>query len=190
MKRPMSKLDQRGASAGGDVVGGNKTVVNNYSQERRLSKIERLKERLKGEVETGECRQETIDRLQDFYKRIPEDGIVGLEAKLEAADRSNQLLIALDMKEKFSKLLEKWSLYFSAQEIFVHLLAKAEYKFSMQIRPLIPHLNQVEVDELVEEKIINPAIEEIGAEIFSLDHQTAMGMIFWLAEQCRIRWHQ
>jgi hypothetical protein len=186
----MPKVDQRGAVASGDIVAGNKTTINNFPAQPKLTKIESLKERLKGEVEAGEFRQETIDRLQDFYKRIPADGVVGLEAKLEVAGRSHQLMIALDMKEKFSKLLEKWSLYASAQEIFVHLLARAEYKFSHHIYPMSNALSHVQVDELVEDKIISPAIEEIGADIFSLDHQTAMGMIYWLAEQCRIRWHQ
>jgi len=182
-------VNQRGASAGNDLVGGNKTEIHNYPAQPKLTKLEQLKIRLQQEVADGRCSAEVIEQLQHFRKRRPADGVVGLEAKLQVSGRSSQLMTALEMKEQFAKLLERWSLYASAQEIFVHLLAMAEYKYSHQIFPLIGDLQGVAVDELIEEKIITPAIEEVGVEVFSLDHQTAMGMIYWLAEQCRVRWH-
>jgi hypothetical protein len=155
----------------------------------KLSKLEKLKERLQQEIaDDAKCHQ-TIDELLHFQKKVPEDGVVGLEAKLEVAGRSHQLMSALEMKERFAKLLERWSLYSSAQEIFAHLLAMADYKFGHQIRPLVGKLGHTEIDELIEHKIILPAIEDTGVEVFSLDHHTAMGMMYWLAEQCRVRWH-
>lgn len=184
-------INQKGAHAGGDVVGGNKTEIHKHSApSARSSKLEQLKLRLQNEVADGRCSSAVIEQLQLFQKRVPADGVEGLVAKLEVSGRSSQIITALEMKEQFAKPLERWSLYASAQEIFVHLLAMAEYKYSHQISPLVPMLDQVSVDELIEEKIIVPAIEEVGIEVFSLDHRTAMGMIYWLAEQCRVRWHQ
>ena len=181
---------QKGASAGGDIVGGNKTeIINHSAAPPKLSKLEQLKAKLQQEVADGHCSPTIIDQLQKFQKKIPEDGVTGLEAKLEVAGRSEQLMLALEMKEQFAKLLDKWSLYASAQEIFVHLLAMAEYKYSHHIFPLISKIQPVEFDELIDQKIITPAIEEVGVDVFTLDHSTAMGMIYWLAEQCRVRWH-
>lgn len=183
-------VNQKGASAGGDVIGGDKTEIHNYtSAPLKLSKLEKLKAKLQKEVDEDRCSHDLIDGLKNFYKKIPDDGVTGLEAKLEFSGRSSQLMAALEMKEQFAKLLEKWSLYASAQEIFAHLLAMADYKYSHQIHPLIPHFRAVEIDEMIDQKIITPAIEDVGIDVFSLDHHTAMGMIYWLAEQCRVRWH-
>jgi hypothetical protein len=183
-------VNQKGASAGGDVVGGNKTEIHNYpTSPPKLSKLEKLKARLQQEVDDGHCSPEVIEQLKSFHKKVPGDGVSGLEAKLEFSGRSAQLMTALEMKEQFAKLLEKWSLYASAQEIFVHLLAMADYKYSHHIHPLVAQMQSVEIDELIEQKIIAPAIEEVGVDVFTLDHRTAMGMIYWLAEQCRVRWH-
>jgi hypothetical protein len=94
------------------------------------------------------------------------------------------------MKEMFVKLLEKWSLYASAQEIFAYLLAKAEYNFNYLIHPKIDPANVVEINQLIHDKIVMPTIEQCGASVFTLNHGVAMGMLYWLAEQCFIRWHQ
>jgi hypothetical protein len=182
-------VNQKGASAGGDIVGGNKEVHHHVAPAVRRSKLEKLKQRLQEEIAIGQCSVETIEQLQNFQKKVPADGVVGLVAKLEKSGRSAHVMTALEMKEQFAKLLEKWSLYVSAQEIFAHLLAMADYKYSHQILPLVSSLEPVSLDELIDKKIISPAIEEVGVEVFSLDHHSAMGMIYWLAEQCRVRWH-
>jgi hypothetical protein len=90
----------------------------------------------------------------------------------------------------FVKLLEKWSLYASAQEIFAYLLAKAEYEFNYLIYPKIAESNVVEINQLVQELIVVPTIQECGTSVFTLNHGVAMGMLYWLAEQCFVRWHQ
>lgn len=185
----MLNVNQKGATAKGDLVGRDKTEIHHHHSSTKLSNIDKLKARLQEEVAQGRCSSDFMEQLQRFKKRVPEDGIVGLQAKLEIAGRSDQVLLAFEMKEQFAKLLEKWSLYGSAQEIFIYLLAMAEYKYSHQIFPQIANLAPVSIDELIDQKIITPAIDEVGVDVFSLDHQTAMGMIYWLAEQCRVRWH-
>lgn len=182
--------NQKGAQAGRDLVGRDKVDIHNYPPPVRQSKLDKLKQQLRSEVADGVCTQEVIERLQAFRARIPEDGIIGLEAKLEKAGRSSQVATALEMKEQFAKLLARWSLYASAQEILADLLSRAEYKYTHQIHPLSDQISAVAVDELIDEKIITPAIEDLGVDILSLDHKTAMGMIYWLAERCLVRWHQ
>lgn len=182
-------VNQTGASSAGDLVGRDK-ISHHHPPPLPLSKIEKLKARLQQEVADGACSAELIEELKRFHKLVPADGVVGLEAKLEVAGRKSQVLLALEMKEQFAKLLEKWSLYGSAQEIFAHLLAMADVRYATQIFPLVGALPAVDIDELVDQKIIGPAIEEVGVDVFMLDHHTAMGMVYWLAEQCRIRWHE
>lgn len=183
--------NQKGANAGRDLVGRDK-VENNYfyASPGGSAKVDKLKAKLQQEIDQKRQVIALIDRLKSYQPVEPEDGIKGLEAKLEKAGRSPQKLSALRMKERFAKLLERWSLYGSAQEIFVHVLALAELRFTTSIYPHVGNLDNIQIDEMVEQKILTPIVEEIGVEVFSMDHMEAMGMIYWLAEQCRIRWHQ
>ncbi len=112
-----------------------------------------------------------------------------MQAKLKVAGREDEYLEAIEKKEQFAKLLERWSLYASAQEIFAYLLAKAEYEFTYVIRPQIATISKVQVNELVRDRIVAPTVEECGATVFTVNHSTAMGMVYWLAEQCFVRWH-
>ena len=131
-----------------------------------------------------------VEGLQRFYSRKSVDGIDGLEAKLTAGGRSHELFDALEQKERFSKLLDKWSLYASAQQIFAYLLAKAEHEFRLIVLPQITLLDEVCINQLVSERIVYPLVDEVGDGVFNVDPGIVMGMIYWLAEQCFVRWHQ
>lgn len=185
-----SKVNQKGASANGDIVAGNKTENHYHASSAPAANIvEQLLNRLKEEVERNEQVRHTIESLQRFQTQRADDGITGLEAKLKAANREHELIDALEKKELFAKLLEKWSLYASAQEIFAHLLAKAEYEFNYFIR-LQSDKTELEINQLVNDRVVVPTLTVCGAGTFLLDHSTVMGMVYWLAEQCYIRWHK
>lgn len=185
-----SEVNQSGATAGGDVIGGDKVIHNHHPASQKLSKLDELKKQLELEIQSGKTSCDEIEQLTHYKKPIAHDGVVGLEAKLNTANRSAQYRFALESKERFAKLMEKWSLYASAQEILVYLLARAENRFTLQIAPQIAALSPVAIDELIEEKIVTPTVEDVGVSPVSFDHGTAMGMVYWLAEQCRVKWHQ
>lgn len=183
------KVDQAGAAAHGDIVGRDKHEHHHYPIERSTGVVEQLPEKLQHEVANNEHVKNTIEALAYFHSRRSHDGVDGLEAKLEIANRSDEYLDAIEKKELFAKLLERWSLYESAQEIFAYLLAKAEYEFTYVIRPQLPGMSKVRANELVRDQIVVPIVEECCTSVFSINHSTAMGMIYWLAEQCFVRWH-
>lgn len=81
-------------------------------------------------------------------------------------------------------------MYSSAQLIFSHILAKAEIEFTQIIYPQIPTKSEVEINILVLQRIVNPIVEECGDDLMSINHNLVQGMIYWLAEQCFVRWHQ
>lgn len=188
------RRNQSGASAGGDIVGGDKVTRTDLHFEFRrcgaASKIEALKARLAEEMQNDRTASELIDGLQEYHRRRrPHDGIEGLEGKLRAAARDTEILDAYEQKEMFAKLLAKWSLYASAQEIFLHLLSLAVHEFRMSIQPLLGQLDRQGYNELVTQKIVMPLIEEVGDGVMSLDALVTMGLYYWLAEQCFVRWH-
>jgi hypothetical protein len=185
-------IDQSDATANGDIVGGDKSTTHHhhYSADQRTGLIEQLMHRLADEIKNDQRVRDMVENLQRFYNRKSVDGIDGLEAKLTAGSRSHELLDALEQKERFSKLLEKWSLYASAQQIFAYLLAKAEHEFRFMVLPQITILNEVCINQLVSERIIYPLVDEVGDGVFNVDPGIVMGMIYWLAEQCFVRWHK
>lgn len=176
--------NQQDARAGGNIVGRDNATV-----EAKKGMIEKLLLRLKEQYECSEQTQTTIDELARYHCRRSPDGISGLQAKLEASGRSQYYDEAIEKKEMFSKLLERWSLYSSAQLIFVHVLAKAETEFTLVIYGQIPQKTPEEINALVIERIVNPIVEECSSELMSVNHNLVQGMVYWLAEQCFIRWH-
>jgi len=183
-------VDQTGASAGADIVGRDKITNYNLLPAKPTNKIDLLLEKLGKEIELNERARDTLDSLSRFHKKRAIDGVEGLEAKLKAGGREYEIYDALEKKELFSKMLERYSHYASAQEILACLLARVEYSFQSFIYPQVDGLSIVEVNELVDAKIIEPTIDDCGAGVLSMDHSVAMGMVYWLAEQCYVRWHK
>jgi hypothetical protein len=186
----LSTVTQAGSTVLGNQVGGNFNQTNNYqSAQNGATVIEKLLAHLQDEVEKELHCSEMLIRLQRYHGGKALDGIKGLEAKLVHAGRADELEDALERKESFSKLLESWSLYSSAQEIFAHLLAKAEHLFNSEILPDIGTLQISEVNRRVNQLIVEPTVHECGASLFKIDHYVAMGMVYWLTEQCFVKWH-
>ena len=177
--------NQQGAQAGGSIAGRD---YNNF--EAKKSVVEKLLLKLQQQYQCSEETQTTIDELARYHTRRATDGIAGLEAKLKAGGRIDYYDEAIEKKEMFAKLLERWSLYSSAQQIFVHILARAENEFTQVIYGQIPQKTQEEINALVIERIVNPIVEECGGELMSVNHNLVQGMVYWLAEQCFIKWHQ
>jgi hypothetical protein len=185
-----NQVDQSRAEAKGDLAGRDiVTTTNVYQSSHSAGVVERLLESLHAEMKDDQRTSEIIDRLKRFYVQRSHDGVVGLEAKLEKSGRGASYLDAIEMKEMFAKLIERWSLYNSAQQILVHLLARAERQFNDIILPQAPKLDVIGVNKLMNVLIVDPTVLECGPTILEMDHNTAMGMIYWLAEQCFVRWH-
>lgn len=176
--------NQTNARAGGSVVGRDY-----YHVEAKKGSVEKLLHKLKEQYDRDEQTQTTIDELARYHSRRATDGIAGLEAKLGVSGRSAYYDDAIEKKEMFAKLLERWSLYSSAQEIFVHILAKAENEFTQVIYGQIPKKEPEEINAMVIDRIVNPIVEECGGDLMSLNHNLVQGMVYWLAEQCFIKWH-
>lgn len=182
----MNRVSQQHSNAGGDIVGRDKVTNYNAAPKGKIEKLlTKLQEQYDGDQET----QSIIDELARYHSRRASDGIFGLEAKLEAAGKSDSFLEAIEKKEMFAKLLQRWTMYSSAQLIFSHILAKAEIEFTQVIYPQIPEKSEAEINKIVIERIVDPIVEECSDELLAINHNLVLGMVYWLAEQCFIRWH-
>lgn len=156
------------------------------------SQIPGLLERLDKEISQNDaCVEGFIDDLQMFQDKRSSGTLVGLEEKLKAAERDDQLEGAQEKKELFAKLLAKMQHYPSAQKIFALFLARINDVFENHISPHAAALDRQEIDKIIEEKIILPTINDMGAgfEHFTLNHAHVRGMIYWLADRCYVRWN-
>lgn len=183
-------VNQGSARAGRDIIAGDQVIHQHNVPAVKATIVDQLLAKLQQELENSEKVQTIIDQLHRYYEKVSHDGVVGLEEKLKKANRHYQLPNALEKKELFAKLLEKWSMYVSAQDIFVFLLARAEHQFTSHVLPQIETLTEVQLNDAVTNRIIEPIVADCGASVFKLDHGIAMGMLYWLAEQCFIRWHK
>jgi len=189
-------VDQSKASAGRDNIGrdgydGDNVHGDKYVQAPQgpLSQIAQLKLRLQREMVDKDQFGGTIESLQRFERRVPSDGIIGLENKLEASGREDETFHALDEKERFAKLLTRWSLYTSGQEIFAYLLAEIDYKFRKFVTPRANSLDRLGLDALIDESVIRPILKDFDAAVFNINCADVEGMIYWLADRCFVRWH-
>jgi hypothetical protein len=179
-------VDQSRAAPSGDAVGRDKIVNHNST---RKSQIEGWLDKLAAERRDDVQVREFVDSIQYYLQPSPSDGISGLEAKLDHAGRSAQKKAALRKKEAFSKLLEAWRSYPAAQEIFAYFLTKIEATFEAHILPKLSSVPPAEIDQLISSQLVDPIIEEMGTGPFMLNYLHVHGMVYWLAEQCYIRWH-
>lgn len=182
----MNKVSQQRSNAGGDIVGRDKVTAYNEAPK---GKIEKLLMKLQEQYDNDQETQNVIDELARYHSRRASDGVFGLESKLDAAGKSDCFEDAIEKKEMFAKLLQKWTMYSSAQSIFSHILAKAEIEFTQVIYPQIPTRTEFEINALVIERIVGPIVEECSDDLIAINHNVVQGMVYWLAEQCFIRWH-
>lgn len=156
-----------------------------------LSQVTGLLERLDREISDGNaCVDGFIDDLQMFQDRRSTGGLVGLEAKLKAAERHDQIEGSQAKKELFAKLLARMQHYPSAQKIFALFLARINDVFETHIIPHVSTLDRERIDQIIEEKIVQPTLQDMGAgfEHFTINHAHVRGMIYWLADRCYVRW--
>ena len=189
-------VNQSEASAGRDIIGGDKHVnsaLHNHfhpAPSGRATVVEQLLEKLGAEIASNSQTATVVEELLYFYEKKSHDGVNGLKAKLEKAGRSDEYDRAIEKKEKFVKLLEKWSMFSSAQDIFVFLLARADNEYHSKILPHISLIDRASFNAIVDNNIVEPVVSDCGASVFKINHGTAMGMFYWLAEQCFVRWHK
>lgn len=177
-----------GASLQGDAIGRDKITNNNFSD--RKTQIDGWLDKLAAELREDTKIQALVDSLQYYFQQMPYDDVIGLEAKLERSGRESQKMSALRKKEAFSKLLAQWQAYPAAQEIIAYFLAKVEAAFEVSVVPILASASITEIDDAVKRELVDPVLKEMGCGPFMLNHNNVAGMVYWLAEQCYVRWHR
>lgn len=181
-------VNQRNANAGGNIIGRDDNSVVNINLIRN-ERVRELVTRLDREIASDEMRDQWIESLQFFEEPYAPDGIVGLEAKLNKCGRPDKLILALRHKELFVKFLSKYALYGAAQELLALCLHRVHQEFESHVHPVCGEATITEIDQIIASRVIKSVVEEYGLGTFALDHGLVLGMTYWLAERCYVRWH-
>jgi hypothetical protein len=177
-------------NAAGDILNTNSNnQIFNFKWGDEKSPIAAWMALLADEINTNKQVSDLIDTLQMYHEKHSHDGINGLEAKLIHSGRSSETSLALRKKELFGRLLVKYSMFDSAQQIFAYLLSKIEQDFRSYVLPNLSGSSSGQIDQLLGQYVIEPCATEIKSGVFCLNSAIAAGMVYWLAEQCYVRWH-
>lgn len=189
-------VDQSRSKVSGDQIAGDKfegdlhqTFNVALPKPRKPGRIEALIKTLREEMADKVELQHTMESLSRFERRVAADDVVGLKAKLQTGGRAGEYNFALNDKEDFTKLLVRMQRYGAAQEILGIILAEIDFKHRHLIEPRINELTKAQINQLVEDEIIKPLIDQLDVTEFGMTHSMAMGMIYWLAERCYVKWH-
>jgi hypothetical protein len=182
-----NSVDQSGASAGNKLIGRDDNSVTVYSGGNQH--VRELVKKLEVEIASERLKNELIDSLQFFEEPFAPDGVLGLEKKLEKSGQASKLPLALRHKELFAKFLSKYALYGAAQELLALCLHQIHQEFEAKIHSRCDGMSPQQMDELIITDVVNCIVKEYGFGTFALNHGLVLGMTYWLADRCYVRWH-
>lgn len=173
------------------VAGGNmnNTYFNFSNSVPGYSYMNTLIRRLKKEMADNNICKETLENLTHLSTRTSREKLIGLEKKLEAGNRTEDIDFAQDVKEAFYRKIKKTENYASAQEIYAYLLSEVCSRFVDHVYPcIIEGKSKSEVNFLIAKFVFEPIQCMLGENILKIFRTDIEGMLYFLTDNCHIKW--
>lgn len=187
-----NKVEQHGIISAGGVAG--RDIVNHYHNYPVIYKedliLKKLLEEHEAEKEIDCDYRKFSDELNKLFAKKISGKLRNLEEKLIAGDRSHLIETAIESKELVQKKIQRFSHYKSAQDIYTYLLTNIKIAFKHQIESKIKSnkFELHEIDQIVEEKIIEPFFQNIQGSSLLIDKVQIYGLLYLLTGNCHIQW--
>lgn len=182
-----TRSDQRGSRVSGHQAGRN-VIINAAECEPHLMKT--LIEMYKNELSKDSAFNQFIDSLQHYINKMPGDKVKNLKDKLKISGREDKIEEAESLKELFAKKLMKNRFSESAQHILSYILGRAYFLFQQNIRPMIENnKSNGEVDHAIYKEVIEVIFEELDENVLLMNYQEIIGVVYYLAGNCHVKWH-
>ena len=121
--------------------------------------------------------------------RTSREKLIGLEKKLEAGNRIEDIDFAQDVKEAFYRKIKRTENYASAQEIYAYLLSEVCSRFVDHVYPcIIEGKSKSEVNFLIAKFVFEPIQCMLGENILKIFRTDIEGMLYFLTDNCHIKW--
>lgn len=164
-------------------------VNKNYYAARERTAMARLVEQYLAETQADRTLSTWTEKLEHFLSNATSSDIRGLEEKLKASGRSDQLQVALVRKQSAYKAIMRQQGSKSAQTIYTFLLAEIVVNFEQSVLPLVQAKASREVvDTAMLEKVISPALQMLEDNPLMLNKLDIQGLVYFLAGNCYVRW--
>lgn len=162
-----------------------------FAPSQKAGRLQSLLQKFRYEYENNLQFREEIDELTYFRAQRDSDGVVGLENKLKAGERSDLIDEALEKKELFARKLGTLRHFKSAQRIFAYCLGRTEIIFKTEIGPMIQNgSSHQEIDNAILTKIYDPLLDELEGDEELTNYLLVQGMLFYLTGTCHVKWHK
>lgn len=175
------------STGGGDFAGRDMTKVQFTFSEGNLKE---LFKRFEQERSQNKLFDKVLEELEAFQRQKSNETVVGLEAKLKAANKSDELIeMAMELKESYAKKLEKSQLFESAQRINIFLLGYARTQFVTNVYPAIKNGGSDDkVNLLMNQYVIQPMLSMLEGDTYGFTPQDIHGILYFLTGNCFIKW--
>jgi hypothetical protein len=155
------------------------------------SRLNRLYRRMAEEANDPKL-TEYIGQLEIFTRVVQDEDVIGVQQKLEAATRGDEVTLGEAMKEMIFAEIRQNKFSRSFQQIYATLMGRVHALFTQFVTPAIQAgASRMEIDSLVFEKIIQPVAAELEdcPDCTDAPETTVRGMLYFLTGNCHIRWH-
>ena len=175
------------STGGGDFAGRDLTKMQITFSAGNLKELyKRFEEERRNNVHFNEV----LEELDVFQRQKSNETVVGLEAKLRAGKKTDELIeMAMELKESYSKKLEKNKFFESAQRINAYLLGYARTHFVTYVYPEIKKgSNDEKVNMLMNQYVIQPMLSMLEGDTYGFTPQDIHGILYFLTGNCFIKW--
>lgn len=186
---------QAGRNVSGRDVHDYSTTNNIYNHAspvvfRQDHRLRALVDEHEQEILKNETYKQFSMQLNNFLERKVEGKLRNLEQKLVDGKRDYLLDYALDVKERVSKKIMRFSHYKSAQELYTYILSNIRATFLHEISPRIKSgdFKSYDINGLVDDKIIQPVLESVYGCSLNIDKDELYGILYILTGNCYIEW--
>lgn len=192
-----NKVDQSNIQATGHVAARDVVTTSNHYHlpskpivHKENVKLRELIEEHENEIELDSEYKEFSNKLNDFLNRKVEGKLRNLEEKLTDGERDYIIEYAMEVKESVTKKIMLNSHYASAQKIFTYLLSniRASFLHGVTSRIKSGKFQGFEIDDLVKEQIIEPALASMDGCSLSLEIDEIYGLLYILTGNCYVEW--
>lgn len=177
---------QNNNNAHGDIIAGNKTV--NIYKPSGSEELNKLYEKLKADGIGDRSPGTFSGKLQHYLSARTDGDVRGLEEKLSASNRLDQLDFALRLKEEATKSIMLQQMSRTAQRVYVIILDELHTGFELIVTPYIQSdETRAAIDERTRE-LLKGISELFGDNPLELTIKDLHGLLYFLGGNCHIRW--
>jgi len=130
-----------------------------------------------------------LEELQSKIRDVVSREVIGLEAKLESAERTIYLEQARMSSQKASKMISKFQHVKSYQIIFTHILSLILTRFNSQILPMLrAGSDDIVISSAINSTIVEPLYQDVALAGGFITSELVEGMLYFLTEKCHVEW--